>query len=413
MTGVTSTGTGRNGRTPGRQALAATAAAVLTLALAGCGPDGTERPAAWAPAAPSGSATAGAPATPGGGPAGGRSVTVLGAGDILLHPPLWEQARLDGHGTMDFGPLLASARPAISAADLALCHLETPLAPAGGPYAGFPRFSVPPQVVAAIRQAGYDGCSTVSNHSLDQGYAGVLRTLDALDRAGLGHAGTYRTQAESRRPRIYRADGVPVAHLGYTSNLNGLRRPAGKPWVANLISADQIAADAAVARRAGAEIVVVSLHWGTEYLHQPDSAQRELARKVAGMRDVDLVLGHHAHVVQPVERRSGKWIVYGMGNQVARHERPIDANREGAMVRVTFRPAGEPGRWTASAIEAVPTFVELGPPIRLIDLERALADPAVPAARRRVYRAAAVRIGSYLLSGGAARAGLVVRGIDR
>jgi poly-gamma-glutamate synthesis protein (capsule biosynthesis protein) len=343
----------------------------------------------------------------------GRTVSVLGAGDILLHPELWDQARRDGDAGLDFGPMLAPVRRAVSGADLALCHLETPLAPPGGPYVGFPKFSVPREVVPALKDAGYDGCSTASNHSLDQGRDGIKRTLDALDQAGLGHTGSYRTERESRTPKIYRANGVKIGHLSYTKSFNGLRPPAGKDWVANLIDVSAIQRDAAAARDAGAEIVVVSLHWGTEYEHEPDVDQQTWARRVAAIDDVDVVFGHHAHVVQPVERIDDTWIVYGMGNQLARHAEPLNVNRDGAMVRVTFGPGGETKRWKVVAIEALPTFVDLNPEIRLVDLEQRLADPSLSPGRRKIYEAAVSRIEGNLLTRAADEAGLVVRGVAK
>lgn len=375
--------------------------------LAVAGTVGYLRPWAGAPERVGGTAGWSAASAPASAP--GRTVTILGAGDILAHPELWEQARRDGHGTMDFVPMLAGAQPTVSAADLALCHLETPLAPPGGPYQGYPRFSVPQEVLPALKTVGYDGCSTASNHSIDQGYDGIRRSLDAMDRVGLGHAGTYRDAREATRPRLYDVHGVPVAHLSYTFGLNGLSLPVDKPWEANLIDPQRIARDAAAARAAGAQIVVVSLHWGTEYRHDPDERQLAWAREVAKLPDVDLVFGHHAHVVQPVERVDGKWIVYGMGNQIARHADPIDANRDGTMVRATFSPADGAGRWRVTAIEAIPTWVDLSPGIRLVDLSRALADPALPADRRRVYQASLDRTRTILLSRGGARAGLTVR----
>ncbi|WP_433347745.1 CapA family protein [Micromonospora sp. CA-111912] len=337
-------------------------------------------------------------------------MSVLAAGDILVHPELWQQARRDGRGEMNFAPMLAGARPAVTASDLALCHLETPLAPSGGPYIGFPKFSVPQEVVRGIKETGFDGCSTASNHSIDQGYAGVKRTLDALDRAKLGHTGTYRTASDARRPQIYQVEGARVAHLSYTKSFNGLRRPSGQNWVANLIDVAKIERDADNAREAGAEIVAVSLHWGTEYEHEPDVDQQTWARKVAEVRNVDVVFGHHAHVVQPVEKIGGKWIVYGMGNQIARHAEPVNVNRDGAMIRVTFGPTDSTKRWKVIAIEAIPTFVDLNPDIRLVDLEQSLADPALSPGRRRIYEAAVERIQGSLLTRAADEAGLVVRG---
>lgn len=340
---------------------------------------------------------------------GGRKVIVLGAGDILVHPELWDQARSDGNGQMDFAPMFAGTAAAVSGADLALCHMETPVAPAGGPFIGFPKFNVPPQIVEGIKATGFDGCSTASNHAIDQGPEGVFRTLDALDTAGIGHTGTYRTAAESLLPKIYAVDGVKIAHLSYTKHFNGLTEPAGMAWIANEIDPKKIAADAKRARKAGAEIVIVSMHWGTEYEHEPDVDQQSWARQVMASPDIDVIFGHHAHVVQSVEQVSGKWVVYGMGNQIARHAEPINENREGVMMRFTFTPAGAK-RWHVALVEALPIFVDLNPDIRLVDLTRALADPAISAGRRRIYEAAVERIAGHLLTRSAGSKGLVVRG---
>ena len=109
-------------------------------------------------------------------------ITIAFTGDDLGSPALWPAARrnADGHG-LDFRPMLARLRPLIRSADLAICHLETPLSGPGVPPSGSPRYVAPHQLAAAIRFAGYDGCSTASNHTLDAGTAGIRSTLDALD----------------------------------------------------------------------------------------------------------------------------------------------------------------------------------------------------------------------------------------
>lgn len=340
-----------------------------------------------------------------------HTVSVLAAGDILLHPHLWDQARRDGNGKLNFERILAPLRDTVADADLALCHLETPLAPPNGPYIGFPKFSVPQEIVQGIKSVGYDGCSTASNHSIDQGYDGIKRTLDALDEAGLGHTGTYRSKKEAQTAaRIYQVKDVSVGTLSYTKHFNGLHPPGDQEWVANLIDVNKIKKDAAAARDAGAEIVVVSLHWGTEYEHEPDVDQQTLARRVVELEDVDVVFGHHAHVVQPIEQINDTWVIYGMGNQLARHAEPVNANRDGAMVRVWFGPAAKTKRWKVVAIEAIPTFVDFNPDIRVVDLEAKLADPDLSPGRRRIYEAAVERIEGSLLTRGADDQGLLVRG---
>lgn len=343
---------------------------------------------------------------------GRRLFTVLGAGDVLVHPEVSQQAKRDASttgqaGGYDFFPMFERVAPAIGAADLAICHLETPLGPAAGPFQGYPRFSAPPQVVDGLKRAGFDACSTASNHTMDQGAQGVTRTLEALDKAGLGHAGSARNAPEANAPRIYEKAGVKVGHLSYTLNFNGLERPPGKLWMANLIEPQKILAAAKRLRAAGAEIVVLSLHWGTEYRHLPDADQLDWVKPLIESPDISLILGHHAHVVQPFEEFGDKWVVYGMGNQLARHADPIDDNREGVMARITFTETA-PKEWKITEAAAIPTWTDISPDIRLVDLPAALANPTLPAKSRAVYQAAYDRISGYLHARGAAGDGLKV-----
>ncbi|MFV2196684.1 CapA family protein [Nocardiopsis sp. LOL_012] len=361
------------------------ALAALALAAAAC--SAPEAETAATTAEPS------APPSPAREP---RTLTVAGGGDLLVHSSIWRQAERDGGGGFDFAPMLADLSPVLDGADLALCHLEVPLAPPGGPFTSYPVFSAPPELAEGVAETGYDGCSTASNHTLDGGEAGVVRTLDGLEAAGLGAAGSARTEEEARTPRIYgvplsQGDPVAVAHLSYTYGFNGFRPPEGKEWMANLIDEQAVLDEAARARRAGAEIVVLSMHWGTEYSHEPDAAQLSLSGLVAS-DSIDLVLGHHAHVVQSVDRIGDEWVVYGMGNQVAgQSSPPIDSRREGLTVRVEFTETA-PGVWESGTLEAVPTWVSLSPDIRVVHLARALRDPGLSEGDRRAYREAYDRI---------------------
>ncbi|HET9141028.1 CapA family protein, partial [Actinophytocola sp.] len=185
----------------------------VTAVLCGCSapPPAGEPPATSVPASP-------VPATST--RAEPRSITVVAAGDVLIHPSLTEQARADGGGRPDFAPLLAGVRPVISAADLAICHLEVPLAAPGGVLSGYPRFSAPAEVAAGLAATGYDTCSTASNHTMDRGAAGVTSTLDALDAAGVRHTGSARSAREAATPLIMEVHGVTVAQVSYTFGFN-------------------------------------------------------------------------------------------------------------------------------------------------------------------------------------------------
>jgi len=349
------------------------------------GPDRSSAAASSAPAPGGPDDTAAPPTTP-----PPRSFTLVAAGDVLLHPALWDQARADaaasGRPGHDFRPLLAGVKPLVSGADVAVCHLETPLAPAGGPYAGYPAFSVPPEIAPALADTGFDVCSTASNHTYDRGADGVDRTLAGLDAAGIRHAGSARDPAEANAVTLVPAGEARMALLSYTYGFNGVDLPGGQAWRSNPIDEARILADAARARAAGADVVVVALHWGLEYQHEPTDQQRTLGPTLVRSPDVDLVLGHHAHVVQPVEHVDGEWVVYGMGNFVAHQSTARPRTEEGLLMRFTFTE-GAAG-WRATAAEYAPLLVErAAPPVRLVDVGAALAAGGEPARRARLQQA--------------------------
>ncbi|MFJ8885800.1 CapA family protein [Streptomyces sp. NPDC102402] len=363
------------------------------------------------------SAERGAAGAGAGGAEGARTFTLLASGDILPHSTIIDRAAADADGRgYDFRPMLKGAAAAVSGADLAICHMETAYGQEGGPYTGYPSFRSPPEVATALRSTGFDSCSTASNHTLDDGAQGVRRTLDALDRVGVAHAGSARSAEEASRPTLLKAgkakNAAKVAHLAYTYGTNDLPLPAGQPWAVDLIDKDLIVADARAAREAGADVVVVSLHWGTEWQDAPDEVQlglgRELTASATGGRpDIDLILGTHAHVPQAYEKVNGTWIVYGMGDQVAgamvNHDGVKDPRaNESSMGRFTFAPPAKPGgRWAVRKAEFIPQWFdpEAG---RVVALDSRAADGND--GRLREIRD---RIHAAVLSRGGAQDGLV------
>ncbi|MFI8912785.1 CapA family protein [Streptomyces sp. NPDC053513] len=334
-------------------------AALLLAAATGCAGGGG--PAVGGPTTPS--------AAPGGASAP-VGFTLVASGDVLPHDSIIRRAAEDADGAgYDFGPMLSGAKSVVSRADLAICHMETVYGEEGGPYTGYPAFKSPPEVAAALAATGYDSCSTASNHSLDDGAAGLRRTLDALDRAGVRHAGSARTAEEAARPTLLKAGGATVAHLAYTYGTNGYPLPEGQPWAVNTLDEKKVIADARAARAAGADVVVASVHWGTEWQTAPDERQLSLGRALTASRsggrpDLDLVIGTHAHVPQPYEKVNGTWIVYGMGDQIAgdmiNHEGAHDPRgNQSSIGRFTFAPprtAG--GRWEVTRAEFIPQWFD-------------------------------------------------------
>ncbi len=307
------------------------------------------------------------------------NVTVVMNGDLLWHNTLWygakEDARRRGHGGYDFAPLLAGMKPVIASADLAICHAEVPLARPGGPYRNFPLFAAPPHVVKAISATGYDVCTTASNHAVDQGFAGLKRSLDDLDRVKIAHVGTARTKAESERPMIFTTkQGVKIAIVAATFSLNGLPMPGGRPWAVQRLSTSGLLRQAHRARVAGADIVLAAVHAGTEYSTTENEQQTKLARALTASPDVDLVYMHHPHVVQLWISVNKKWVLYGVGNAVAQHAPDVPRGYEGATGRFTFTSVGD-GKFTVTKAEYIPTLVtryQPGRPARLYQVSAAL-----------------------------------------
>jgi poly-gamma-glutamate capsule biosynthesis protein CapA/YwtB (metallophosphatase superfamily) len=324
---------------------------------------------------------------PGGG--AGRGFTLIASGDVLTHGAVLERARAYGRRLgqpYDFRPLFADLRPIVSDADLAVCHLEVPLSRTSQDISSWPAFNAPPQLAVALRWAGYDACSTASNHAMDQGAQGVAATLAVMDNAGLGHAGTARNPNEVDQHTILEVRGLRVGLLSYTYGLNsGPLRPDQR-WLVKTMDPRRILTDARATRAAGAQFVVVLLHWGQEYRSSPTPAQRQLARRLLAAPEVDLILGHHAHVIQPIQRVAGKWVAFGMGNSLSNQTPSCCAPgaQDGMLVKVTV---GEhAGRLSVRQLRYIPTWVE-HPSFRIRPVLTALADPRLGPSTRRALQA--------------------------
>lgn len=332
-----------------------------------------------------------------------RTGTIAFAGDVLIHSGVWKAA--DTGAGYDFSPMLAPIAPQLSAADLAICHLEVTLARPGDALSSYPRFRAPRELAGDLAEAGYDGCSVASNHALDFGEQGVVATLEALDEADLAHAGTARSPEENTRPAWYEANGITVAQLSYAYGFNGFLRPDGKEWLVDQIDAALILADAQSARDAGAELVVVSMHWGDEYRHEVVEAQQAVADALAAVPGaVDLIVGHHAHVVQPISKLGEMWVVWGMGNQLSNNAPrccPTETT-DGVVVTVTI--GDTTGGVAVTDVAFTPTWNERAT-FRVLPAAATIAAGTAPELDADL-RASYERTAGYILGLGAAELGV-------
>ena len=239
------------------------------------------------------------------------------AGDILIHSQVWKAATVNAGGSgYDFTPMFARVKPLIEGVDLAICHLEVPLVALGEKPTTNPLYSAPTELAWAIKGMGFDRCSTASNHSFDKGVKGIEATLNEFDALGLGQAGMARTPDEIE-PKVFDVKGIKVTHLSYTFGFNDIPAPNGETWRSALIDPARIIADAQKARDMGANVVIVSMHWGRET--QTDLSDFQLTNSDAITKSglIDLVVGHHAHVVQKIEQVNGVWTIFGLSNLIS------------------------------------------------------------------------------------------------
>lgn len=257
-------------------------------------------------------------------------------GDILTHRPVNYAAR-QANGSYDYSAMFSRVAPLLSWADVAVCHLEQPVAPPGAPIIVGPVIhSSAPSIGTALRSAGYERCSTASNHNLDRGIAGIDATVTALTGAGVAQSGMARSPAEAS-PQLFGVNGIRTAHLSYSYSIGG-DLPSGETWRANRIDTTAIRSAARTARGLGAEIVIVSLHWGNSAQATPSAYQRLVADAITAGGEIDLIVGHHAHVLQPIEQVNGTWVIWGLGNLIS--NMPVSfwppSTQDGALVTVEF-----------------------------------------------------------------------------
>ncbi len=248
-----------------------------------------------------------------------RGLKLVAVGDIMAHLPVTNSA-LQADGSYDFRPCFQYLRPLFRGADLVMGNLETPLA--GGRPEGYPTFNAPDELAEALSWAGFTALSVANNHSLDQGWAGLERTVKELQRRRLIPLGAAATEAEAARPRLFEAAGLAVGLTAYTYGVNfgSYRYPRGESWRLNFVKPEAMAADLAALKKAGADFSVVNVHFGQEYQRRPNREQLALVDFLfeAG---ADLVIGHHPHVAQPALARAGaageKAAVFSLGNFIS------------------------------------------------------------------------------------------------
>jgi hypothetical protein len=264
-----------------------------------------------------------------------NKISLLFIGDIMGHDEqIWSAENRETH-IFNYNDVFRYIQPVIAEADIAIANFEVTLA--GPPYSGYPTFSSPSALASACKNAGIDYMVTANNHSVDRGKKGITGTITRLDSLGIPHTGTFLNKADrdSLYPLMINKTGLSIALLNYTYATNGIIVP--EPVIVNMLDKDLITNDVKKAKMNNANLIILFLHWGTEYDTIPSKTQTDLAQYFFSI-GVDLIIGSHPHVLQKmvwyknVAPLKDGIIVYSMGNFVSNQRKPKTDG--GSMVRI-------------------------------------------------------------------------------
>lgn len=245
------------------------------------------------------------------------SLTIGAVGDMLIHSPVYETARTPD-GSFDFSEILEKAKPHFEKQDIMFINQETMIGGVEHGLSSYPVFNTPQEFGDEMANMGVDIAALANNHTLDRGEAVVQSALEHWDKLGIEYTGSYKNFDDSERIRVIEENGIEVSFLSYTYGTNGIPVPNGKEYLVNLIDKEKMKVDIEKAKEIS-DAVVVSMHWGYEYHRMPNQEQKDLAKWLAN-QGVDIVIGHHPHVLQPfdwVESDDGThktFIAYSLGN---------------------------------------------------------------------------------------------------
>ena len=257
-----------------------------------------------------------------------RRMSLVMVGDALIHEVVYKDAL--SNGKYDFSSMLSSIEPLIHDYDLRYYNQETIIG--GGTPTTYPRFNTPDAFADNMISIGFNLVSLANNHTLDKNEDGILYSNSYWKKQeGVITTGTYSSKEERDEIPIYEQNGIKYAFLSYTMATNGLKTPKGKEYLVNVYSPELATQDVTKAKEKGAEVILVAMHWGNEYTHKPNASQKEVANHLASL-GVNLIIGAHPHVIQPVSYVGNTLVIYSLGNFISGHETPTLDKTIGLMV---------------------------------------------------------------------------------
>lgn len=310
--------------------------------------------------------------------------TMTAIGDVLCHNTQYWDAYNKDTDTYDFSYVFEDIKHYFEATDLSIGNLETSFAGKERGYSNYPTFNSPDSLAYALKEMGLDMITTAGNHCLDMGFSGLSKTIDVLDGAGLKHLGTYKTQEERDQIFITDVKGVKIAFINYTYGTNGIPVPSDKEFCVNLIDKDLIKKDIESAKSQDVDMIVACMHWGTEYRTTANAEQEELADFLFE-NGIDVILGNHPHVLEPMEKRTvtledgttkDGFVIYACGNFIC--DQNAENTRNSIILNLTITKHSD-GKITIDKANYIPIYMYKGASSKLkrmkvLDIEQSIRD---------------------------------------
>lgn len=303
-------------------------------------------------------------------------ITIAAVGDFLMKTRIINSTKLPGERGYFFDPIFEPVASYLRNADFTIGNLETNF---GGPKASdysivkrhpktnWPMFNCPDSFADTLKALGFDVLTTANNHCMDCGVSGLKRTLDVLDKTGIEHTGTFRSQQESKQLLIKEVKGVKIGVLAYTKTTNKIPVPSNYAWAVNLIEPpSKIFSDLSRLKDAGAELTIVCMHFGREYGMYPIDQQKTLI-PLLFKNGADIILGAHSHVIQPALFYDSKdiwgamkrrYAIYSLGNFISTRLYYNDHTLTGLINRIHVRKNND-GKIEIKNVEFIPTWTRI------------------------------------------------------
>lgn len=291
------------------------------------------------------------------------TINMTVTGDVLCHNTNFWDAYDASTDSYDFSYVFEDIEKYFSSADIVVGTIETSFAGKEAGYSNYPTFNSPEELATDLKELGYDVMAMATNHCLDKGYKGLVSTIEELDKAGIKHIGTYKSEEDSKEILIQDVKGIKMAFLNYTYGTNGIPIPAGKEYSVNLIDKDKIKADIEKAKKLNADVICVNMHWGEEYRQTATQEQEELADFLF-QNGVDLILGSHTHVLEPMEKRTvtladgtkkDGFVIYSLGNFMSGQN--ANYTRQSVILDIQLTKKGKDNTISIDSVKYTPIYM--------------------------------------------------------